>query len=331
MKRIITLDIIKGIAIFCVVLVHLQFLYRENPSGSHAMQMANSILGTLGVPLFLLVTGTLVLKKDFSKRENVVHFYTHNLWTILLTGEIWIAAYFLINEPFSIKELFLNLCMVHKPEVHLWYIRMIVLYYAAMPLISYLMRKSKMMLHVIVALVAGYFIYNGYRIFDGEMVPTSPGLSYGCYLLYVLGGYYILQNDILNRCKYIYIYSLCIACSMILFYTLSAQAYFLWYDNPFICLLGFSFFSLFCKWTQGATASSRNRWVTELSKMTFGIYLLHMVFIILIKEYCLDFIKGCNVDLLIYPLAFLILLCSVLVIKLVKRLNERWAYLLFRY
>ena len=118
---------------------------------------------------------------------------------------------------------------------------------------------------------------------------------------------------------------------MILFYTLSAQAYFLWYDNPFICLLGFSFFSLFCKWTQGATASSRNRWVTELSKMTFGIYLLHMVFIILIKEYCLDFIKGCNVDLLIYPLAFLILLCSVLVIKLVKRLNERWAYLLFRY
>ena len=228
------------------------------------------------------------------------------------------------------KELLLNVLMIHKPSNHLWYIRMIVLYYLAMPLISYVMKNCKSLLYIIISLVLCYFLYNGYRIFNGINFPSTSGVSYGCYILYILGGYYISQNNFLERAKSIYIYILSMMLLVVLFYTVKQYDYFLWYDNPFILLFSYSLFVLFYRWTKDLRIKYSN-WITELSIMTFGIYLIHMIFIIPVNRHALEYVENCNTNALVYILTVVAFVCSVLAIRLIKKWNSKFSYWLFRY
>lgn len=185
------------------------------------------------------------------------------------------------------------------------------------PLISYIMKNSKIVFHIMMSLVLCYFLYNGYRIFNGIKFPSTTGVSYFCYIFYILGGYYIAQNKFLEKFKSIIIFIVLLFSIIILFYTIKQYDYFLWYDNPFILLLSFSLLILFYRWIKDLRLE---RWkcITDLSNMTFGIYLLHMIFVNSVQLYTFEYIKNCNSDILIYILTLLILFCSVLTMKLIK-------------
>lgn len=65
MQRLFHLDLIKTFAIISVVFNHLLFLYKDNGINMDLMYTINSIISFVGVPLFLLCTGSLILKKKF--------------------------------------------------------------------------------------------------------------------------------------------------------------------------------------------------------------------------------------------------------------------------
>ena len=76
------LDFIRAIAILCVVFCHSiesvyymfqdrTILYSNISTVSKIFDLTGITLGRLGVPLFLFITGILISKKDFSKKENI--------------------------------------------------------------------------------------------------------------------------------------------------------------------------------------------------------------------------------------------------------------------
>ncbi len=205
-ERIYWIDAIKVVAILMVVLAHVLWMLETEEHGSEVMQSGsfftlNRIVASLGVPLFMMVSGALLLGKKFETKGDVLTFYKRGLLPLVVTAEIWIVIYCCLRlRPFSLKELLLNMALVHKPEVHLWYVRLIVIYYLAIPSLNLLKDKWRLGLVVLLGLVTVFsFGYNAWLILRGDMCPTSPSRSYFCYLVYMAVGYWLSQVSISRK------------------------------------------------------------------------------------------------------------------------------------
>lgn len=110
--RIFWIDIVKFVAILFVILAHVVWIVEQgiqvNSILSNDFLTINRIIATLGVPLFMLVSGSLLLGKDFKSKSYIFAFYKRGLLPLFITAEIWIAIYCLVTiRPFSFKEMLL--------------------------------------------------------------------------------------------------------------------------------------------------------------------------------------------------------------------------------
>lgn len=198
--RIFWLDALKGMAISLVVLAHILWVQDASASSSltDGFLTANRILASLGVPLFVMVSGALLFNKQFHNKADICVSYRRGLLPLILSAWIWIAAYCVFNvRPFSLKELLLCMMFIHKPEVHLWYVRVILICYLTVPFINMLRRKCGFIVWPLLFLLVGFtFCYNGWLILNSSMCPTSPTRSYFCYFVYMALGYWLSRTQV---------------------------------------------------------------------------------------------------------------------------------------
>lgn len=326
--RIFWLDVIKFLAICFVVLAHVIWAVELSVDNglSHEYLTINRIFGSLGVPLFMMVSGVLLFDKPFKSKDDVLLFYRKGLLPLLITAWIWIALYCILQlNPFSFKELLSCMTLVHKPEVHLWYVRLILLYYLAIPFIYLLRSKWKIAFGVLLILIAGFtFIYNGWLIYRCDLCPTSFSRSYFCYLIYMSMGYGLTRVSI-SRTSISLVSIVAVLGGHVLYKSLMASSYFLWYDNPMIAIIAFCLFYLLRAFF---SKSKSNSCIVELSKMTYGIYLSHFI---LIYVACY-FMKNVSWSIVIFYLTWMtVLLVDVLWLWLVKRCSCKVSKVIHRY
>lgn len=332
--RYLYIDIIKLIAIVCVVACHVFDI--KNPNGivystDSVMSHLYIIIGKTGVPLFAMSTGALVLNKCMSTKESIIHFYKNNFFTLYITSLIWFFIYAFINRgDFSLKAI-VNLCFfIVKPEVHLWYVKMILFYYLFMPLIIYLLEKRPKVLYLISGMIfIGVFLYNGYDfLVNNNMIPTKSGFSTLSFLVYLVIGSIIHKNR--SDCNFRSLFIPCFlifTCIWILVVSIEqGKINVLWYDNPFILCMGVSAFILI---KQIFTNRQSNRLATELSNMTFGVYLCHILFIHILSLPLFKLFGGYT------PLTYILFQLIILVISFVAvritKMTPTLSKVLFRY
>ena len=133
-KRILELDIARSFAIVFVVLCHsLESIYSLKIDNMENLPMMIKIfvftvftIGRMGVPLFLFISGYLLLGKTYNS-EICLQFWKKNMFNLLLTTEIWIVFYHIFmlcvyNQPFSKTEFLLNIMMIKNVNMpHMWY------------------------------------------------------------------------------------------------------------------------------------------------------------------------------------------------------------------
>lgn len=275
-QRLLYIDIIKLLAIVFVVMCHIPMAFAaEGPTGDGALwRYAMTSIGDMGVPLFMMASGALVLGKDFNTKEDIFRFYKRNWLPIYITGACWCLFYYFLNtDSPSLLDIVKTLLLANKPEVHLWYIRMILAYYLIMPVLSYL--HDKWVLWMMVALVfVATFGWNGVRIFvHHDAFPTTSGLSLSCYIVYLVLGYKLARSNWhVSNIALLGITLLNLAAIVV---TLSLGWFqFVWYDNPMVLVAAVSLFLLVKQMVHARTATVL---VTRLSNMTFGVYLCHVV------------------------------------------------------
>lgn len=193
-ERVVWIDVVKCLAIVMVVLAHILWVTDSAPSQIVSIEegflTANRIFASMGVPLFMMVSGVLLLDKKFDTIADIKNFYKRGLLPLFLTAEIWIVVYSIVNvSPFSLKELLLNMTFIHKPEVHLWYVRLIVAYYFLLPLLVGMRKRNWLLAFFLVVVFVMTFAYNGWLIYEGDDCPTSSSRSYFCYVIYMVIGY----------------------------------------------------------------------------------------------------------------------------------------------
>lgn len=153
-NRNVGLDIVRSVAIMLVVVNHvIEKVYPMNISLSEysiqAQIFAYSIfsLGRLGVPLFLFLTGSLVLKKSYDS-ESCIKFWKDKWFPMLMTWELWIILYNVFNSwnnihtILDITSIFRQMIFLEKVPIGAsWYMPVILGIYIFIPFVSSVVQK----------------------------------------------------------------------------------------------------------------------------------------------------------------------------------------------
>ncbi len=322
-KRIYWLDVARVIAIISITLNHAVNRSYDNyhdqmaeylaiPISSTILKTVITVFSRMGVPLFLMISGSLLLKKDITDEDGIKRFYLHNCLDILITSEIWyfimyvrLTAVSLIrsDDPLSlIPGMIIGLIktMLFIDQVtfdSMWYIPMILSVYLLIPLFALLLKKVSLKAFIapcIIVFISSMLVpgINAFMDLSGSDVQISFALTssnvFSKYLLYVFAGYWISQGGF-DRLKKSTIWILssvffATACIAQLYAYSRPQNYLVSSDyNSPLCL--FSVVFLYdgirrIKDKQGIIADR----VAYLSKISFGVYFVHIILMTLINK-----------------------------------------------
>ena len=303
-NRIEGLDIIRTLAILFVVLIHgvppdfQEPGYMNNLSGFSAVfHFTCFSIGRLGVPLFLCLSGYLLLSRNYDEAQTR-KFYKRNFLSLLLTWEIWIvindyAMSWYDDTPIHWSTILKNMLFVEPTNVfHAWYMEVILGIYLFIPHLSGTLHNigdRELLSLVLVSYIYFFVVPTCYHLYPSPIeYRGSLDLSFsgGIYGFYLISGFLIkrYEDRIRNFSKSLLILVTLVAIvaateAQIL--TTSRHIYHIWYD---FCLLPIAAVSVFiclkdlkCKIFHGL--------VTKISICAFGIYLIHALVIMVILKY----------------------------------------------
>ena len=319
-KRIVWMDIARTVAVVFVVVCHVieTEYYTVRTSSliiSDAVWYFENIFftfGRLGVPLFLMLTGALMLNREY----NIKQFYKKSLLPLFLTTELWtIINYFYYcaqnSAEFSAKNLLYNMTFIRtSPLNHMWYMPMILGVYLVLPFLSKAL-KDVSFTDILLPLTISFGAFSIVPIFNafaGEVVSFFPdanlvlnvGFLGGLYGVMVILGHYIGKENILKKVPSIVIFLIFII--SFIFNTLGARYFYLhelfhsdvfgWYTSPFIIIASICLFELIKR----IDITDCPKTISLISKGSFAIYLIHNLVLIsfnyLLREHQL--FTNCN-------------------------------------
>lgn len=319
-KRLLYLDLARVIAIISITLNHaVNRSYRNYsgqmaeflalPFGSTLFKTVITVFSRIGVPLFLMITGVLIMNKKMDSASDVKRFYKHNLLSIFITTEIWyvLMYWFLmiggggLREQGWLKAIGGMLStMLFQNQVTLgsmWYMPMILCVYTTLPFaVAAKSRlegsKEKILYLPLLLLFAVTMVMPGVNdllsVLGLERLASPLGENYlFCYYyIYIVAGY-LVSRCALQRLKNPVVITVAAGSFLI------CCGYQLWvYSRPADYLIGYNFpllpvcaAFLFELVRRGAHRVQRiEKPVTCISRIAFGIYFVHIVFMTVLTK-----------------------------------------------
>lgn len=287
-ERICYLDLLKIIAIFFVVVIHVtaENWYTETDNVYWVVNNSYNALSRWSVPVFVMVSGALFLSRDISVKTMFAKYIPRILLILLIWGlYYWLYA----TNNWTIQNLwdsFVKLCS-GEAYSHLWYLYMVIGLYLVTPILRLFVKNAEkqtieyavllfFVLQVIIPYISKFIpainsFYNMLNIF-----PLTK------YIIFYLGGYYFSQYD-LSRSKRLILY----ISSIVLLFATMINSDVVSYNagtpkgnygifSIGTSLMAFSVF-VFVKRLEPILTNSTvlNRAISLLGPLTFGIYLLH--------------------------------------------------------
>ena len=299
-KRLQWADLLRVIAIGCVVLCHaVERTYRFNLQYMSSVSFLSQIfaftvfsIGRLGVPIFMLLSGYLLLDRDYDEKA-VVNFWKKNWLHLVLCTWIWIMLNWgftciFLNYPFSAQKFIEELFFLRGSNLsHMWYMPMLLGMYLLFPYVANGLRSLKLQTLFFPLLIL--FLYAFGRPLANWFVNTlggvnsfseifSLGFSGGYYgLIFICG--YILKHGALKKIRGCFlatsfIFSFILLVILQIWSYHNGFGYYLWYDNILLII------SALCLFELGSRIRRfRSKIITSIismiSKYSFGIYLTH--------------------------------------------------------
>ncbi len=303
-KRSLSFDVIRITAIMMVVMLHVStFMLVSCPdTNDAAFRAANTFNGICraGTPLFLMLSGALLL--DESKPFDTRVFYRRSLLAICLLLLFWLLFYaswrsFLLPGLSGAQpdyDLFPDyLLTLRGLYPHLWYLFMLAGAYLAIPVLRLFVKqenRSYILGMIVLALVSQFAARTLGILTRNTPFTVSDFISkfhveYASgYLPFLLIGWYLTYCPIGRRARTVlYLFGLL----SLVFIVLAVQicidsipeihAYVAEMDTLPAVVYGAALFDAIGR-SVGAR-ETRSRIIRNLSKASFGVYVLHVVFL----------------------------------------------------
>lgn len=341
-ERIQNLDIARTFAIICVVLCHsvemayLGIKYEQLSNVSQIFRVIFFTIGRMGVPIFLLLTGALTLKKQIENDDDVSKFYKKNLIPLFITIEIWNVLYNIylasVNKYFSIEKFIKDILFLKQVNLpNMWYMPMILGMYLAIPFIAKIIKtfsiktiKIPMIIVFINAVVlpSANEVFKIWKLQVGQMIINLSFLG-GVYGLYIILGYYI-KDGLLKKYKDIF---LAIIASVSFIHVCVFQyitfkvgkGYNVWYNfiTLFICTV--CIFELFTRIKNRDNKKYLVKLSKYISKISLGIFFVHEIFVKIFVKYTAKLSISNPLESIILFVGTTV--CSIIFINLMSRIK----------
>lgn len=344
-KRIIYLDIARTIAIILVVFCHaIGAIYTINmqewnmiSSGAQIFRTVALTTSRLGVPIFLFISGKLLLSKEINNTKDCIKFYKKNLLPLLLCTEIWIILYNIIipiinGGKFDINELVYNMLFIKQVGLpNMWYMSMIIGVYIAIPFLAVLVKNVDIQvikIPMIIAFTTSFIMPNINTLFRSEYW-TILDLSFlgGVYGLYILLGYYIGQNKFKDiKIRYLVligIVAFIFTCGCQIYLYNNKVEYNVWYNSSGLLITSACLFEIISR-IKINLEKHLQMFFTYVSKASLAIFFLHIVVQnIICKITTIQIINKPISILILTILNFSISLAIIAILSKVKVLKEK--------
>ena len=139
-NRIFYFDVLRAFAIIAVIICHVEYFFGPLTTPAQIIgEMAFKDIGMVGVPLFLMISGALLLNRDypslgkFLKHRFARIIYPFIFWTILILGQLYYHGY---NSKF-IWGVFIG-----EPSI-LWYFWTLIGIYLFIPVLNSFIKDYK--------------------------------------------------------------------------------------------------------------------------------------------------------------------------------------------
>ena len=293
------LDLCRVLACLAVVMIHTVMLFWDFDPASPVWAAYNllSMAVRCGVPLFFMISGALLLGRerlDLRKHMlRIAHFVLlFYVWSLICYGLD--ALFFHVWTPGKDFA-----ALVFAGYYHEWFLPALILCYCAVPLLHGLLhadrsevRRGALLLALIIVLLVLLSLVPGNTPRFSAALGAFP-LSALLYLVYLLLGWYLSKHtpsrSVLALLGVLFLAALLVYAGLNRRYALSlgeAAGRYYGYLTPSAALGAVFFFSLCMRLEpvlrQGAL-------LRMLSDCCFGIYLIHPVFIDLLRSLRLDF------------------------------------------
>lgn len=315
-KREEWIDYARICAICCVVLCHAtQEYYNGVLNGTEhvrflfwGIETTFFTIGRLGVPIFLAISGTLLLNRE----KNIFRFYRKSLIPMIVATEIWtVFNYFFVcivyEREIVLPDLIKEMLFMKDGELsHMWYMPMIIGMYVFIPFLAKVINYYENIKYFIIPITIVWIdtmliptinVFYNRTIMQDESLETLvflPDVNFGggAYGLYIILGYFIGRKKLLQRVKT----SILLIVSAVLFaantagqYYLYSNDYFssgsmLWYNIVPIFALGLTLYELIRRYHNVIKHIVRID-MAFLARCSFGIYLLHKPVMVLWSKY----------------------------------------------
>jgi|YelNatPaOPRAMG01_1025707.scaffolds.fasta_scaffold25385_4 surface polysaccharide O-acyltransferase-like enzyme len=337
----IDVDLIRTVAIIGVILLHAaNDLTIQQPNTLEIFRWTTvdvyQSLGRIGVPLFILLSGALLLvptKADESMRN----FFRKRFLRVGLPFVFWVIIYFLWD--FTVKQQavttnFIVQGLLSGPYYHFWYIYMLFGLYLLTPVLRVVVAYAKR--SVIKFFLAVWFIGSALLPILDLLTPyrvDSNLLTVPLYVgIYMLGVF--LVDVHLKRSQLALYITAGVALTAVFTYALAATIggatmyYFQDYSSATMILASASVFLLLLSYApptlqqDGGHPSAGRRLLHVISESTLAIYFLHLIVIETLQNGYLGFaINGNTINSIVgVPLmtALTLFLCLAIVVPLKK-------------
>lgn len=292
-KRKYHIDILRILACFAVVFNHFDpgffsFNAKEYGSFDYWFMMFFSVFCKFAVPLFFMISGALLLKKD----EPLKTVFKKRILKIVISLLVISIAY-LLYERYFLKNYSSEISTLYtgQTEYHLWYLYAYIAFLLSIPFLRSIAKdltQSKARYLILLFVAVRYFIpvceqlfFNGRFKLNGY----TSGIFIGADIFfYPLIGYYIENKfDIksLSSNRLLYLWALNIICILVAMFTTSTlnngvnevnQRFI----SSFSAINAITIFLSIKRLDLSNLSTKKQKFILHLSGCTFGIYLIHL-------------------------------------------------------
>ncbi len=292
------IDLLKFIAIICVIFIHIVSgdLYKYGIIPNKYWNVANVInsLSRVCVPIFVMVSGALLLSKD----ESMKNFFKKRFLRIIPSFLLFSIFYYLIDIYYLEQKNtnFIIYMLQGKIFYHLWYIYMILGIYLLVPFFRKVVYniENKYILYFIIV----WFLFMILIPFLEFITKINFKVynTVGQYIGYFILGYYLINMDtkiFINKYKILITINILFTLLTILlsyYYTKSENKlvdYFYNYHSITVFFQSISIYLIVINLNFQNFLKNRKilkMTVDEISRLSFNIYLIHPIILLILER-----------------------------------------------
>lgn len=207
-KRVLYFDVLKVIAVFFVILIHVVSEYWDTLSVNSSSFIGLSLLDSLSrfcVPIYFMVSGAIFLNEE--KEITVKDVFKKYIPRILIIFIFWNLVYSFLNiliignKTLSFKvigNIIIN-TLLGKGLFHLYFLPILMGFYLCLPLLKYITKKENKDILKYMIIVLFIFISVNKLLNYAFSLSISYPILFGGYLIYFVIGYYLNTFEISEK------------------------------------------------------------------------------------------------------------------------------------